>query len=89
MAQREARLQKRIVDALRARGIPAWRIRPLGISGWPDIYGILPGGRALHIEVKMPAERPEPLQVHTMEVLRAAGAVVGWADSVDGAMRLL
>lgn len=88
MRQREARLQKRIVAALGRAGIPAWRIRPMGLSGWPDIYGILPGGRALHIEVKMPKEEPEPLQADTLKILGEAGAVVGWTTSVKEALAI-
>lgn len=107
--QPEARLQVRIVKALRAHGVPAWRIRPLGIAGWPDIYA-LPRGVAHHLEVKLEvpeimihflpdatrASHPrgrkhkdhEPLQVHTLDELAAAGAVVGVVTSVEEALEM-
>jgi hypothetical protein len=109
--QAEARLQRRIVKALEARGYLARRIRPMGISGWPDIY-VVRDGIAHHLEVKMPGEVPaimepflapgmrrdnlkpapkkhEPLQVHYLKLLRAAGAAVGVVDSVEAALAAL
>lgn len=83
--QPEARLQVRIVKALRAHGIPAWRIRPLGLAGWPDIYAIR-DGRAVHLEVKIPGGRATKLQERRLEELSAAGAVVGVVSSVDEAL---
>lgn len=83
--QAEARLQRRIVRALEARGYLARRLRPLGLAGWPDIYA-LKGGRAYHLEVKMPRGRATPLQVHTLDALARAGAVVAVVDSVEAAL---
>lgn len=83
--QAEARLQTRIVKALEARGFLARRIRPMGLAGWPDIYA-LKDGQAYHLEVKMPGGRATALQVHTLETLRAAGAVVAVVDSVEAAL---
>lgn len=85
MSQPEARLQRRIVKALRAAGFVAWRLRPMGIAGWPDVYAVR-DGVPHHLEVKMPGGRPTKIQLHRMEELSAAGAVVAVVDSVEGAL---
>lgn len=84
--QPEARLQQKIVRALRARGVPAWRIRPLGLAGWPDILALLSGGRAIFLEVKMPGGRATALQEVRLAELRAAGAVALVVTSVTEAL---
>ena len=88
MTQPEARLQRRIAEALKARGIPCWRLRPMGLSGWPDLYAIK-DGRAIHIEVKMPGNYPTKLQIKRIEEFSRAGAIAGWVDSVEGALKLV
>lgn len=88
MSQPEARLQRRIVKALKTRGFAAWRIRPMGLAGWPDLYA-LQGGVAYHLEVKMPGGTATKLQSRRLEELRAAGAVVGVVTSVDEALEIV
>ncbi len=85
MSQPEARLQVRMIKALRAHPAISYaeRIRPTGLAGWPDLYAILRNsGRAVHIEVKMPGEQPTRLQRAVLEDLARAGAVTGVAHSV-------
>ena len=54
-----------------------------GSRGIPDIMGILPGGRALCIEVKAPGGRATPAQARYLAAARDQGAVVFIATSVD------
>lgn len=62
--------------------------------GFPDIVGVLPGGRALFIEVKRPAGigqdkgRPTPEQRHFIAIAVKAGAAAGFAWSVDDALEI-
>lgn len=88
MSQPEARLQQRIVKALKARGVAAWRIRPMGLAGWPDLLA-LADGRAFFLEVKLPGGTATKLQARRLEELRAAGAVVGVVDSVEEALEVV
>lgn len=88
-SQPEARLQTRIVRELRRAGYPAWRIRPAGLRGWPDLYILKPGGRACHVEVKMPGKKPSKLQFQRLAELKAGGAVTGWATSFEGVMEIV
>lgn len=57
--------------------------RPGG-GGSPDYVGILPGGRFIGVEVKRPGARPSPAQLAWGDVIRRAGGVWIWCDSVDG-----
>lgn len=62
------------------------------VKGFPDIHGLLVGGRAFYIEVKRPAplyEEPTEDQQDFLDAARVAGAVAGVATSVEEAMALL
>lgn len=89
----ESDIQRSIVAYLRARGIPftvtdAGMTRHRGAGkrvtrGWPDISGVLPGGRFLAIEVKREKGVLSPEQVTLHERLRKAGALVVVARQVE------
>lgn len=110
----EADVQSAITDYLAAEGIPyavvdagAKRLRGrcgsggggAAPSGFPDITGVLPGGRALYIEVKAPqwrrlnnanravversAGEPSRDQLHFLDAMHEAGALVMVAWSVE------
>ena len=101
--RKESDIQRAILDYLKARGIMAWRQksegtwdaarglyrRGTGTPGLPDIGGILPGGRALQIEVKAGKNKATPEQVDFLACARAAGAVAFVAYSVDDVERKL
>lgn len=88
--QPEARLSRKIMDAWRKRG--AWCMKIHGseyqMSGVPDIGGSY-RGRSVWCETKMPGNKPSKIQEHRIKELRAAGAFVVVAYSVDQAMKLL
>ena len=56
-------------------------------AGFPDLMGVIPGGRALFIEVKAPGNKPTELQLRHLEAFRAKGAMAFWADSVESALQ--
>ncbi len=58
-------------------------------KGVPDIVGILPGGKALFIEVKSPTGKVSPEQQYFIDTALLLGAVAGVARSVDDAKLLL
>jgi Holliday junction resolvase len=103
MMRKESDIQRAILDYLKARGIMAWRQksegtydakrgiyrRGTGTPGLPDIGGILPGGRALQIEVKAGRNNVTPEQVNFLVHARIAGAVAFVAWSVDDVIREL
>ena len=89
------------LEALRARGIFAWRqnqgvarfaaaggrsrfVRFAGVSGLPDILGLLaPSGRLLAVEVKAPGRRPSREQLEFLRQLSVRGALAFWTSDPD------
>ena len=62
------------------------------VPGFPDIHGLLVGGRAFYIEVKRPPPdyvKPKPQQQQFLDEARVGGACAGVATSVEEAMALL
>lgn len=58
------------------------------IKGNPDITGCL-NGRRIEIEVKQPGQKPTPIQFAVMRKWEKAGAVVGWATTIEEAKEIL
>lgn len=91
----ESQIQAAILAYLRARGILCWPqnreksgrgargARHVGFRGLPDIGGVLPGGRAIHVEVKRSGGKPSPHQVGAMQMLAQQGALVFMASSIE------
>lgn len=61
----------------------------VGNPGALDIKGMLVGGLAFEIEVKVPGRKPTPQQAERIATLKANGAVAGFATSVQEALALL
>jgi len=57
-------------------------------AGEPDIDGCI-NGRALHLEAKLPGNKPTPVQYGAMRRWAKTGALVGWFTSLDGLEYLL
>ncbi len=51
-------------------------------SGQSDLHCCI-AGRYLSIEVKVPGKKPEPLQLHHLDLVIKSGGLAMWADSVD------
>ena len=84
-----ATLKTAVLVALSERGIMAWNnptgvAIPLGstapvrygLTGAPDVIGILPGGRFLAVEVKVGRDRVRPEQERWHARARELGALV-------------
>jgi hypothetical protein len=78
----ESQIQRRVVEFARHRGVIA---RKLSFGeGWPD-YMFLWKGAILFIEFKRPGERPGPLQVYVIDLIRKQGFEVILVDNlIDG-----
>jgi hypothetical protein len=62
------------------------------VPGFPDIHGLLVGGKAFYIEVKRPHpnyEKPSVTQQTFLDQARVGGAYTGVATSVEEALALL
>lgn len=98
----ETKLQNKIRAALSEAGCVIFRRnsglfytadgRPIiiGVNGEADLSGHRTGdGRAVYIEVKLPGEEPREEQVRFLEAMKATGALVGVAHTVDEAINIL
>lgn len=56
------------------------------IPGFPDIHGLLKGGRALYIEVKRPGQKPTAQQAAFLQDAAYGGALAFVATSVEDVM---
>lgn len=67
----------------------AWKLHSSvrGQTGHPDIDACV-DGRSLKIEMKRPGKKPEPHQIGRLKQWRAAGAIVGWASSLEHVQQL-
>jgi len=79
----EKHLQSRIMKWLKDQRIERVKTIQLSENGWPDIVGVLPGGRSLWIEVKRPGEKPTELQKYRLKRLKKAGALAFWTDNME------
>lgn len=60
------------------------------VKGFPDIHGLLVGGRAFYIEVKRPGSGRESTDQRAfLDKVLGAGALAGVAHSVEEAMQIL
>jgi hypothetical protein len=85
------------LDLLALRGILAWRNNTTGVydprrgvfrrfsgrKGVSDILAVLPGGKFLAIECKMPGKKPSPEQREFFDEVTAQGGVGIWVTSLD------
>ena len=89
----ETKIQHDILEYLMLRNIVAWRnnagmlrigkrLIQMAPAGSPDIIGLMPDGRFLGIEVKMPREAPTPVQRKFLQRLKDNGALVFIAHSI-------
>lgn len=76
----------RYLKAIKAKGHGVWWLKvhggPMQTAGVPDLVVIV-DGRTYWLEVKRPGEEPTPLQAHTHEQMRTAGAEVTTVRSVE------
>lgn len=92
--RKESEIQSAVLGALRAYGVLCWpqnrekgggprRASHVGFKGLPDIGGVLPGGRALFVEVKRPDAELSRFQFAAHRLLEQQGAYVFVARCVE------
>ena len=62
---------------------------PYSEAGAADLYGTLPGGRAIFVEVKAPGKKPRPNQLAWLEHEREMGALAVWVSSWEELLSVL
>lgn len=84
----ESDIQAETTRAAVSIGLLPIRINVVGRKGWPD-YGYGYKGHMCFIEFKRPGERPEPLQEHVHQILRAELFPVFVVSNADYGITLL
>ncbi len=97
----ERAIQAQILQYLRYRGIKAFRINAGGLrdkrnhlirmapKGSADIWGVMPGGRAIFVECKAEGGKLTQFQELFLQEMKEQGAVCIVARSVDDVEREL
>lgn len=57
-------------------------------QGFSDLFGVLPGGRAIFLEVKAPSGKPTEAQVNFIEQMQRLGAAAGVTRSIEDAIAI-
>lgn len=88
-AQRESKLSRKIMDAMRAEGAFAFKVHggPWMMAGLPDIIACVEG-RFVALETKNPGDKSETskIQLHIHRLIRKAGGVCEVVSSVQEAL---
>lgn len=80
---REKQIEKKLITEVKKCGgiCPKW-VSP-GFDGVPDRIVLLPGGKCAFVEVKAPGEKPRPLQVARLKLLKRLGFRVYVLDNLN------
>ena len=80
----ESVVERRFVSLLHKLGVEAVKLNVRGYAGMPDRLVLLPGGRAVFVELKRPGEKPRLLQAYVHRKLRNLGfEVLVVDDAID------
>ena len=79
----EADIQRKMIAAVEKLGCLVIKIIRANKSGIPDLLILVPGGKAVFVEVKKPGGKPSKLQEYYISQLRLLGFTAFWSCSVD------
>ena len=85
----EKQIEQKLCSKVKALGGMAIKINSLSMSGLPDRLVLLPGGKALFIELKAPGKEMRPLQVKRKRQLEKLGFFVYCIDDVNQIEKIL
>ena len=80
---REKQIEQRLVKAVKAQNGMCPKLVSPGTDGMPDRMVLLPDGKLSFVEVKVPGEKPRPLQIRRHEQLRQLGFRVAVLDDPE------
>ena len=80
---RESSIEKRLKNEVEKIGGKALKFISPGVTGIPDRIVLLPGGKIIFIELKVPGKKLSPIQEYRAKELRALGFDVRCIDSVE------
>ena len=77
----EQQIQSQVIKYLESIGCYVIKVISANKSGVPDLHACL-NGKWISIEMKKPGEKPDPLQLHHLQMIQKAGGLATWATSV-------
>ena len=80
---RERDIEAYLRDQVKAIGGIAYKFVSPGSAGVPDRLVLLPGGRAVFVELKAPGRQPTPLQLRQQRRIQDLGFTVLVIDSKE------
>lgn len=80
---REKLIEQKLVKAVKAHNGMCPKLVSPGTDGMPDRMVLLPDGKLSFVEVKVPGEKPRPLQIRRHEQLRQLGFRVAVLDDPE------
>ena len=84
----EQQIQSQVIKYLESTGAYVVKVITSNHSGTPDICACL-NGRWVSIEMKKPGAKPEPLQLHHLQMIQKAGGLATWATSLSQVQNFL
>lgn len=84
----ERTIEHQLKKAVEASGGLCWKLVCPGTIGVPDRICLM-RNRAVFVELKVPGQKPRPIQQRRMNQLRQQGFVTLVVDSVDGIQEVL
>ncbi len=80
---REKQIEEKLVRAVKLRDGMCPKLVSPGTDGMPDRMVLLPGARIAFVEVKVPGQKPRPLQKRRHSQLRTLGFPVYILDDPE------
>ena len=80
---RETRVESNLITRIEKLGGKCWKFVSPGNRGVPDRLVLLPGGRAVFIELKAPKKKASLQQLKRISELKALGFEVEVLDTVE------
>ena len=85
----ERHIEQKLCTKVKAMGGIAIKINSLSMTGLPDRLVLLPGGKALFVELKAPGKKMRALQVKRKGQLEGLGFLVYCIDDVKQINKIL
>lgn len=85
----EKAIEKALCDAVKKKGGWAVKMVTSQVSGLPDRLCLMPGGRAVFVELKAPGKTSRKLQILIQSKIRNLGFEVLEIDSLHGVTKFI
>lgn len=85
----EKYLEQKFTKAVKNKGGVCWKFTSPGTAGVPDRLVLMPEGRIAFVEVKRPGEKPRPLQISRINLLKRLGFMVFVLDNPENIENIL